>query len=53
MELINDRVLAYKLAKEIDPQDLKEVSGGSVRGTAGPTGNIGNMYGNVDVTLDW
>lgn len=53
MEKVDDRVLAYKLAKEIDLKDLDEVSGGTVRGTAGPTGSTGNMDGNVDVTVDW
>lgn len=53
MEKFDGRVLAYKLAKEIDPRDLEEISGGTVRGTAGPSGRTGNMDGNVDGTVDW
>lgn len=54
MEKIEERVLAYKLAKEIDINDLDEISGGSVKPTAGPTGSYpGNMDGGADTTIDW
>lgn len=54
MEKNEERVLAYKLAKEIDINDLDDISGGSVRPTGGPTGSYpGNMDGAVDTTVDW
>jgi hypothetical protein len=53
MEKLDDRVLAYKLAKEIDLKDLEKVSGGSVGGSAGPTGRTGSMDGNIDTRVDW
>ena len=50
-----ERVLAYKLAKELSLQDIQEVSGGangfamSQRTTAAPSGGSPS---NIDVTVD-
>ena len=55
MEKVEERVLAYKLAKEIDLKDLAEVSGGNatVQKTGGPTGNEKSLDGQLDTTVDW
>lgn len=50
------RVLAYSMAKEINPKELVDVSGGSNwshHETLRATGSTGNMEGFVDVTVDW
>ena len=51
METNEERVLAYKLAKEIDPKDLVEVSGGSLQGTAGPIGTERSLDGNAGILI--
>ena len=51
-----DRVLAYNKAKEINHDQLKEVSGGHImckHGSVGPTGQTGSMDAMVDVGVDW
>jgi hypothetical protein len=53
MEKNEERILAYTLAKEIDPKDLDEVSGGSFKPTGGVTGSPSNPDGFGDVTVDW
>lgn len=57
MENVDERVLAYKLAKEIDLKDLAEVSGGNanatVQKTGGPTGTEKSLDGQIDTTVDW
>ncbi len=53
MERNEERVLAYKLAKEIDLKDLEEVSGGSIQPTVKITGSNTSPDGVVDVTADW
>lgn len=56
MEKQQERVLAYKLAKEIDHDQLSDVSGGSwmtSRMTFGPTGSSGSQDGHVDVVVDF
>lgn len=55
MEKNKERVLAYKLAKEIDHKDLVEVSGGGFchRPSGGVTGSPSSMDGNIDVVIDW
>lgn len=53
MQKIEERVLAYKLAKEIDLKDLDEVSGGSLQPTAQITGNSSSPDGSADVSVDW
>ncbi len=53
MEKVDERVLAYKLAKEIDLKDLDEVTGGSVKPTGHVTGNEKSPDGAGDVTYDW
>lgn len=53
MKKDEERVLAYKLAKEIDFQDLDEVSGGSMRSTVRLTGNSSSADGAGDVSVDW
>ncbi len=59
METNQNRVLAYNLAKELDPKELNDVSGGANSWSSthhysgGPTGQIGSMDGKVDVSVDW
>lgn len=57
MEKVDERVLAYKLAKEINLKDLAEVSGGNanatVQKTGGPTGTEKSLDGQIDTTVDW
>lgn len=54
MEKRNERVLAYKLAKEIDNDELDNVSGGSVHKTTRVTGDSARGPDcEVDVTVDW
>ena len=53
MENQNERVLAFKLARKLDDDDLKKIAGGTSKRTAGPTGNSSNYDGEVDVSIDW
>lgn len=52
MQENDDRVLAYKLAKEVDLKELDEVSGGSLDRTAGTTGVPPGDFG-LDTRADW
>jgi hypothetical protein len=53
----NERVLAYKLAKEIDQKNLGEVSGGASNAThqqtVHVTGNSSSPDVSYDVSVDW
>ncbi|KTD33579.1 hypothetical protein Lnau_2330 [Legionella nautarum] len=53
MENNKERILAYKLAKELSPEDLGKVAGGSVEGTVKVTGNSSSPDGGVDTRVDW
>jgi hypothetical protein len=57
MKNSKERVLAYKLAKEIDHKDLGEVSGGvadaTTQQTVHPTGNSSSPDFEYDVKVDW
>ncbi|MBA2649508.1 MAG: bacteriocin [Legionella sp.] len=52
------RPLAYTLAKELNINELEAISGGELRATTQrqclrPTGNIGCMDAEIDITIDW
>ncbi|MBA2653370.1 MAG: hypothetical protein H0U73_14075 [Tatlockia sp.] len=58
MENSQARILAYNLAKELNPKELDEVSGGAGWITTShtcfvPTGPFSNLDGIVDVSVDW
>jgi hypothetical protein len=59
MEINKERVIAYKLAKEINAQDLMDVSGGAnpstltQKGCMVPTGQLGSLDLIVDAGIDW
>lgn len=57
METNEERVLAYNLAKEINPKDLGEVSGGGNNICMEPSGllsgNSLNMDTKIDFKVDW
>lgn len=58
MENKKERVLAYRLAKEISNEELEQVSGGigfkmTTSATFRPTGSTGQMDAFVDISVDW
>lgn len=57
METNQERILAYALAKELNPKDLGEVSGGGVtwtnNRTVTPTGDVRSPDAQIDASLDW
>ncbi len=57
MENINERVLAYHMAKVIENDELAKIGGGgfwSSHQTIGPSGGSGQGYDvHIDVSFDW
>ncbi|STX29683.1 Uncharacterised protein [Legionella beliardensis] len=60
MDNKKERALAYQLAKEINHEQLKDVSGGGGNGlkvttstTFRPTGSTGAWDSFVDISMDW
>lgn len=57
MEKEQSRVMAYRLAKEIDHAELEQISGGTSsithKYTARPTAPDGAIDGQLDASVDW
>ena len=56
MEIKQERVLAYKLARTIDKEDLADVAGGQImtgKQSIKPSGASGNWDFSWDVSVDW
>lgn len=56
METKQERVLAYKLARTIDKDELADVAGGAImtgKQSVRPSGVIGNWDVSWDVSVDW
>lgn len=57
MKQEQSRVLAYRLAKEINHAELEDISGGATgftqKWTAYPTGETRSPDGQMDFTIDW